>query len=428
MNKCFFFDEKSTFQGTDGQPFFFSGVVNNLQELFEDSKNTTQSELLFRAISCWDVNVNQHLQGDYILAWTQDENIIITSSARSSHSLYWTESNGLSIATDLVSLIKLTEHNINESMFLSRLVFGLILNSNTSFEHIQQLLPGETIKWQLKPNLQLLQRELMSASEQRRMTQELSYPEGIFLKSGGYSEIDTSKTKSSKTGSKKIESSKIFQQIPQLATRLGVPIVDASLVEFSERLIESDTKYILLDDCWLMARYQVDVNELAKSYRWCPILKQRLAKHRYLLGTNLKELKLEFKNENDELKHELSFSQWFDLSYVLPAWYRLLQNIAILYGKTLICPQVNYVVAKQLVTQSRIDDLSGYFKLTDISICNVFDAMQRLLYDGESITKTLFNVAPPVTAKLVRKIKSAPRRTEQICIQLLTFNYLSRFG
>ena len=70
---------------------------------------------------------------------------------------------------------------------------------------------------------------------------------------------------------------------------------------------------------------------------------------------------------------------------------------------------------------------TAYFSLQQISLANIYDAMQRLFHVGEPDTLKLFNLNPAITARLVKRQTDLPRRVEQLSVILLTFDYLARF-
>ncbi len=143
-----------------------------------------------------------------------------------------------------------------------------------------------------------------------------------------------------------------------------------------------------------------------------------------------------------------SFETWLQLSVCLPNVWRQERLIAESLGKTiyfscldaslirhslgqigqtkvssgLACAQLG-----QTQTQAfKTDSPANYFKLDDDSLVNLYDAMQRLMMHGyQPVTKTLFKIVPPITAKLIKQHKHG-QRVQAFCMKSLTLDHLSR--
>lgn len=435
---CFFrlklrdlqFPNKQELQGFEQDQCYIKGYLTNEQDVCKQLKieNCNQQALLNAALKYWGFEVNKYLYGDYVLVWLNREQLLVTSSARASFTLYYQENNGLALATDLNRLSHQGEATLNQTQLLQTLVLGLLAGKNTCFEHISQLQCGETLIWQLQQSIELSHQYRLTHAEQLKLAQRNKLPTAELIGPRVFEDVDL-------TG--------LFNQLPSLAHRLGEPITDVALAHFDSLVQASKSDTLLLDCSWLTARNVIGEQLFHNNHRWCKdILRRPLLQQRKQLNKRQKQLFTAFEEEQNEQQESLSFSQWLDLHYVIPAWCKILQRICQHYGKTLINPYigseqimtgsltegVTEVVSEKITEMKQADNQSlAYFPLQQISLANVYDAMQRLFHVGEPGTLKLFNLNPAVTGRLVRRQTDDLRRVEQLSVFLLTFDYLARF-
>lgn len=401
-------------------------ISNELAVRERLSINDCDSQALLQtAVKRWGHQVNQFLIGDYVLVCQSDEQLLVASSARASFTVYYQNENTFALSSDLATLGK----SISESQLLQNLTLGPLSTSSTCFDNVCQLQPGETLVWktidsaqlthqvQLTHQAQLNHQAKLSKTQQWELAQLVQTPEATTLE---HQDIDLGE---------------LFNHLPQLAYRLGEPVTDAILAHFDKVIGDCDETTVLLDAKWLAARNKIGAQPFKQNYNWCKgLLNRQLSRHQKPLKAYHDQLCIEYADA--KVEQNQTFEQWLDFNYVLPAWCQLLQRIAGLHGKTLINPFIKPEQAMALVKQGSVAQPQGYFSLQQDSINNVFDAMQRLFHLGEPDTLALFNLNPKTTAKLVSTVRhnstfqnrsTNPRQIEQLCIVLLTFDYLARF-
>ena len=430
---------KQELQGLVQGKCYIKGYLTNEQAVCEQLKikNGDQQALLNAALEHWGFEVNKHLIGDYVLIWLNGEQLLVTSSARSSFTLFYQQisdkqesdkqesdkqksnqekndqqNNGLTLSTDLNSLSHEFEATINKAQLLQTLALGPLAGKNTCFDHINQLQCGETLIWQLQQNIELSHQARLSHAKQLILAQQNELPTAETIVPRVLEEIDLTK---------------LFNQLPSLAHHLGEPIIDVALAHFDSLVQASETDTLLLDGSWIAARNVIGEQPFKNNHRWCKsILKRPLLQQRSQLNKRHNQLVIEFEAEQNEHHKPLSFSQWLDLHYVIPAWCQILQRICQHHGKTLINPYIGGEKIITMVTQPN-NKPAAYFTLQQISLANIYDAMQRLFHVGEPDTLKLFNLNPASTARLVSRQTDNPHRIEQLSVLLLTFDYLARF-
>ncbi|KGJ93903.1 hypothetical protein [Colwellia psychrerythraea] len=409
-------------QGFEQEQCYIKGYLTNEELICEQLNIETgnQQSLLNAALKRWGVEVNKHLCGDYVLVWLNDEQLLVTSSARSSFTLYYQEHNGLVVATELSHLSQKRETRLNKAQLLQLLTLGPIAGKHTCFEHINQLQSGETLLWQLQQTLKLGSKEAFKQSYQAK----LSHAEQLILVQDNNFPIAEPITPRVIDD---IDLTELFNQLPLLAHRLGEPVIDIALAHFDSLVQASKTETLLLDESWLSARNIISEQCFHLRFSRCKsILKRPLLKQREQLTKLQQQLTTDFSAEHNEQCSVLSFSQWLDLHYVIPAWCQILQRICQHHGKTLINPYARPEQIMKLVRQTD-NQPKAYFSLQQISLANVYDAMQRLFHLGEAKTLKLFNLNPAITARLIRQQTDPPQKVEQLSVILLTFDYLTRF-
>lgn len=413
-------------QGLNVDDIYFRGVITNQRDIIEQLKltNVDHNELLKAAISKWGNSFNQYVIGDYVLLWLNAGQVTMTSSACSTHTLFWLQEDCLKISSQLSDI---TRKNIllDEVGMLQRLVFGFEFGNKTHLAKVKKLLPGETLCWSVEKTVTLEYQNQLERVMQIKQVNSYALPLEFADK------VDPSEVNGA------IEKNHLFSSMPQIAYRLGEPLLDATLVEFSwylSRLSKSTAShYIHLDDYWLRGRTRINIQSILNDRCWTAAVAKRLKKNTSKLKLIEKQLKDEY--ENAELSKRittapdsLSFAQWFDLNYAMPAYCQILQRVALLHGKTLVFPSFNPQVARELILNNSHEKEEGYFCLSDPGIYNVYDAAQRLFYSGAGITKKIFSTAPISLVQLIKQFSIQPQRTEQSCIQLITFDYLAKFN
>ena len=411
-------------QGFEQGKCYLKGYLTNEEDVCEqlNIESGDQQALLDAALKHWGHQVNQHLYGDYLLVRLNGEQLLVTSSARASFTLYYYQEHeehqtlkGLALSTNLNRLTFQGEATVNQAHLLQTLALGPLAGKNTCFEKINQLQCGETLIWQLQPGIKLSHQARLSDTEQLILAQRNKVPPAEPIAPRVIDDVDL-------TG--------LFNQLPSLAHRLGEPVMDVALAHFDSLVQASSADTLLLDVSWLTARNIIGEQGFYNSHTWCKgILKRPMLDQRSQLQQRQNQLLSAFEaaqSEQLEPNESLSFGQWLDLHYVIPAWCQILQRICQNHGKTLINP---YIQAKQLIAVVEQTDHQpqAYFSLQQLSLANIYDAMQRLFYIGEPGTLKLFNLNPLNTARLIRCQTDQPRRVEQLSVILLTLDYLARF-
>jgi hypothetical protein len=405
----------STIDGIELNQCVLKGYISNEDELRQklalDTDNIQQ--LLNGAANRWGKNINQHLLGDYILVWLTPEQLLVTSSARSSYTVFYQQNDMLKLTDNLTQLSISSKTQINESQWLQDLALGPIASSNTCFDSISKVQSGETLTWQLSDCAKLSHQQTLSHTKQLELAHQTHLPtaQPLPLQAKG-----------------SINATALFSSLPSLAHRLGEPVIDAALAHFDQMVVLSDSDVILLDKQWLDGRNIIGSTPFYTSHRWCKgILKKPMSRQEKQLNKQQNLLVTAYEAAQESHNMNLTFSQWFDLHYVLPAWCQLLQRICDLHNKTLINPYLRAEQAMPLILNAKPIAPQHYFSLAQVSLANAYDAMQRLFYSsGNNITR-LFNLNPSVSASLIKQRVLRPRRVEQLCVQLLTFDYLDRF-
>ena len=428
--------------GVEQEQCYINGYLTNEEHICEqlNIKVGNQQALLNAAFTRWGFEVNQHLNGDYVLVWLNDDELLITSSARSSFSLYYQENNGLVVATELSHLSHLgrlslkDEVILNKDQLLQALTLGPLVSKHSTFEHISQLLSGETLIWKLqrstKTNItQTIKHDCRQSAKQCHQS-ILSHAQQLALtefNKAEYNRLPTAEPIASKVHDD-VDLTQLFNQLPLLAHRLNEPVIDVALAHFDTIVQASKTETLLLDESWLSARNTLSEQCFHQRFSECKsIFKHPLLKQRDQLNKLQQQLITAFESVQDSQASSLSFSQWLDLHYVIPAWCQILQRICQHHGKTLINPYRETTQIMKLVMGSDKQP-KAYFSLQQISLANVYDAMQRLFHVGEPNTLKLFNLNPAITGRLITGHPGPTQQVEQLSVFLLTFDYLARFN
>ena len=442
-------------QGLNQYHCCFIGYLSNAQAIREQlsSDNKTADhhqnieQLIDAAIQRWGHSVNQHLQGDYVLAWSDElqQHLHITASARSSFSLFYTvqhqANDNISIASDIKKLHK-SSNALNPSHWLQQLSLGPLIGEQTFLHHIRRLQPGETIAWDMNDyqctHQVKLQGEQQLTLANNALSERYAHAQPLIFDATANDLNDQP------------NALQLFNRLPQIAHHLAEPINDALLAHFDLQISQCEDTIITLDESWFTGRLDINQRPFNKQtfdskITWQKsIIRDSLLKKRHQISRHQDDLYAEFQNDSHHLSaiEPLSFSQWLDLHFVIPAWGQLYQRIANGYGKTLINPfmQSNHALAminKASVQQQRTQQSQGFFSIEDNSMCNIYDAMQRLFRSGEKATKQWFQLAPTATARFIKQNSkhSSPqisrlglhRPVEQTCIAMLTFDYLTKF-
>lgn len=396
-------------RGFDSNNIGFRGVIYNLGELEKQfSKNySDESDVLKAAFEIWGSELNQHLIGDYVILFLSEKSLTVVSSSQSSYSLFYKHENGIKLSFDLEDFIE-DEGVILDKDTIDRDCFcGVALQKNTYLDNTHQILPGESMVWRLEGNIELVE---------NNKTNKFLFGTDSFL-------MKDIKPLSAQGFS----SFSLFKNIPELTAYLKEPLYCTSLIEFDLLLAQQKSKFISIDQTWLRKREQsnLGIKKVLKMYGGLIGFQSR--KRKKNIRAFRKYLELEFQQQTQQKLTNLDFEKWFDYKFILPRWIRTLQRIASRHNKHLLVPEgliygeVKYPIVKNKRTNNPA------FNVADVSISNIFDATQRLMYNGERLTKKLFKVIPPVTASLIKQAEKHPRKVEGICLQLLTLDYLIRF-
>lgn len=395
-------------------------VDDNSGDNISSQNNQDFEKLILVAIERWGQSINQYLQGDYVIAWLNDQHLGITASARSSFSLFYTLQNQANAHISIASEIKLLHQSSNELNpvhCLQQLVLGPFIGRHTYLDNIRRLQPGETILWDI--NAYKCCHQIRLEGEQQ-------------LKFANISLARTSLASNAQTISldDQHDSSQLFNRLPQVAHRLGEPINDGLLAQFDQQISQNEASVIKLDETWFSGRTNINEPPFNKQtfnskISWQKgIVHNSLLKYRYHINQRQDYLYSAFEIDNHD---ELTFAQWLDLHFVIPAWCQLYQSIANGYGKIIINPFMRAEQTLALVNNNLTSQSTGYFAIEDSSLFNVYDAMQRLFRNSEASTKQWFKLEPIVTARFIKQNTQFPRLVEQTCINMLTFDYLAKF-
>ena len=418
------------YHGGDESDIYFRGYVSNRESLVNQldvEEGISRNELLRAAIIRWGIDFNQHVHGDYVFCWLDsDKCLYFFASARSSHTLFYQlakEQNGLYrfwITDCLATLNTLNENVLSKDELSLQLLFGVSNESNTMFEGLQQLLPGETQVWGLgEVPGQVCQRQLTLAEQLTLSGADLA---------GHYDlEVEACQLESA---TEELTSLDKFNRLPKLSWAIGQPIDDAQLIDFSNALFSCEEEIIAVGPAWLSGRRMIDVQGLSKAGKWYgKLLHKSLKPVQKQLSSIQQRLITEYEEDKSSLPavNELTLNQWFDLKYSLPAWCRVLQRLAASSEKMLVFCCLQQEKGLELVKQKPV--FSPTFTLDDPSVCNIFDSMQRLMENGyQQVTKQILVPNPATTSVIVKHLPEFPQRVEQVCIQLITLDYLSRFN
>lgn len=396
-------------RGFDSNNIGFRGVIYNLGELEKqiNNKSSNESDVLKAAFEIWGSELNQHLRGDYVILFLVDKILTVVSSSQSSYSLFYRHDNGIKLSFDLEDFIE-DEGIILDKDAVDRDCFcGVGLQKTTYLNNVYQILPSEIMEWRLDRSVELVK---------NHTTNKFSFGTDSFL----VRDIKPLPEQSYNNIS-------LFKNIPKLTAYLKEPLYCTSLIEFDLLLAQQKSKFVCLDQTWLRKRETSNL-ELRKVMKICGGLigfQSRTRKKN--IKAFRKYLELEFQHQTQQKLTNLDFDKWLDYKFILPRWIRTLQRIASRHNKHLLVPEglIYDEIKYPIVKSKRPND--SVFSVVDGSVFNIFDATQRLMYDGESLTKKLFRVIPPVTASLIRHAEKYPRKVERICLQLLTLDYLLRF-
>ncbi|WP_281557905.1 hypothetical protein [Thalassomonas sp. RHCl1] len=410
---------QQTLRGLEPGQCYLMGYLSNEQALYRqlNIENDDQQALLNAAVKKWRHELNRHLFGDYLLINFDGEQLQLTSSARASFTLFYRQSQneqgqyGLALASNLKQLTQVFDAKINPVQLMQTLALGSLADEHTCFKQIKQLQSGETLIWQLAGETRLSHSSNLPVAQQLTLAQNSALPQAELIAPRRTDDI---------------ELTELFNRLPSLAHGLGQPLVDASLAHFDAQVQATDSDTLLLDISWLSARHITCEQGIHSSHNWCKsILKRPLLAQRSQLQYRQQQLVSAYQTAKQEQNEKLSFSQWLDLHYVIPAWCQLLQGICRLHGKILVNPYMHAQQLIPLVTQA-YQAPAAYFSLQQVSLANVYDAMQRLFYSGEVETRKLFDLNPLDTSRLIRREQDR-HRVEQLSVLLLTMDYLTRF-
>ena len=397
------------FRGFNKYGIAFRGIINNLDVVKMQLNNnlTNVAEIINAAVDRWGVNVNQYLTGDFVILFRHKNRLIATSSSQSTYSLYYRRTKELKISFDINDVIDEDGIVLNENLVYKEHLLGPILQRETFLANVSILLPGETIVWRLIDGFETILNKRLNEK-------------AFNLASVNAPNIKPISSKH------KYGSLQLFKNIPQLATYLKEPVFDSSLVEFDLMLAQESSEIICIDESWLYKRnYQYFDLDSALKF-WGKLISHRLKKQKSEITAFYASIRLEYQKQFNAEQTDFSFEQWFDYQYVLPRWLRALQRIANKHHKHLWVNED--ALRKVMQTSAQVSNMRGAgFKISDESSFNVFDATQRLMYSGAKLTRKLFRVIPPLTAGLIKKTADYPSKVEQICMQLITLDYLLRF-
>ena len=423
-------------QGLNQHNCCFIGYISNAKALQQqlnlnldgELNQQAMEQLVCAAIQRWGYKVNQYLFGDYNIVWfdENEQHLGITASARSSFSLFYTlqrqANDPIEVAFDLKKLHR-EDNVLNPIHWLQQVSLGPLIGRHTYLNNIRRLQPGETIIWNMTEYKCCHQVKLESEQQLKFADNALS------------SCFDNSPTICFEHQQQEQQTSTLalFNQLPQIAHHLGEPIHDALLAHFDQQISQCEHTWVKLDESWFSGRLNVTQAPItgqkfdSKIIWQKSILRDSLLKFRRKVSHRQDYLFTSFEAVSAEKNHDqLTFATWLDLHFVIPAWCQLYQRIANKYGKVIINPYIKAENALAMINKQQTSE-KGFFNLEDESLCNVYDAMQRLFRNGEQATKKWFDLKPAVTAGFIKQREQYPRLVEQTSIAMLTFDYLAKF-
>ena len=431
--------ESWTKQGLNQHNCCFIGYISNAKALQQQLNLSLggalneqgMEQLVFAAISRWGYKVNQYLFGDYAIAWfdEDEQHLGITASARSSFSLFYTlqrqANDPIEVAFDLKKLHR-EDNALNPIHWLQQVSLGPLIGRHTYLNNIRRLQPGETIIWDMTEYKCSHQVKLESE-------QQLKFADNALSSCFKDAAVISLKQQQEQQQEKQACTLTLFNQLPQIAHHIGEPINDALLAHFDLQISQCEHTWVKLDDSWFSGRLNVNFapvtgQKFDSKIVWQKgILRDSLLKFRRKISYRQDYLFTSFEAASAEKNHDqLTFATWLDLHFVIPAWCQLYQRIANKYGKVVINPYIKAENALTMIKNQQTTE-KGFFNLEDESMCNIYDAMQRLFRNGEQVTKKWFDLKPTVTASFIKQGEQYPRLVEQTSIAMLTFDYLAKF-
>jgi len=396
----------------------FKGKLTNKQILIEQldlDKEATITVLIESAYQQWGALFNQHLAGDYIIVLPLAERqLLVCLSPFSSHQLFYrADDNGFFLSDNLSCFSQGATVN---TLSINQLLTGRTLyQGNHLFDGVSMLTNGQCQIWQFSPRLELvsdhtltLQQKLNSASNQSSEPLVDNIANETFIPT------------------------QAFNQLPTLARILTEPVSALWQLNFLQQ-VQQHTQPDL--HCQqppiIMQGVSKTINSLSAS-----LLKRPLMRRQSALTQINSVLYDQFQRELDDWyePNTLDFKTWLYLSYELGVQWAQKRLIAQHYDKAIDFGFCDSAKIKHWLNQAPVEQQSlttqpvnPLFSLSDDSIVNIFDAMQRLMYHGyKPVTEKLFNIVPPISAKLIKQHPKHSSQVESFCCLSLTLDHLAR--
>jgi len=380
--------------------------------LTDDATNNT---LITAAYQQWGNDMNRHISGDYLIVLPlPNHQLLVCLSGFSSYRLFYRSNAGsLQISDNLADF----SHNARLTpSSISHLLHGEILNHHhTLFEHVEQLACGQSIHWQLDGTVELLNHQTLS------LQQKLNCPPADCINSAD-DNIQTSA----------LDTTQAFNQLPQLAQILTRPISASWQLEFYLQVQQSNHIQLYCDQPPIIhLPFETTVENLSGQ-----LLKKPLKHSKQKLNQLKQQHDSQYKEElaTWNISNNLDFRTWLYFSFEINEQWAQKRLIAQACNKSIRFNYCDNATLKQwLLSQTDRNKNKNLmasirpFSFDDDSIINIFDAMQRLMYHGyQPVTNTLFNIVPPLSAKLLKQHARFPAQVESFCCLSLTLDHLAR--
>lgn len=380
--------------------------------LTDDATNNT---LITAAYQQWGNDMNRHISGDYLIVLPLPKHqLLMCLSGFSSYQLFYqSDTQSLKISDNLADF----SHNAQlTASGIHHLLHGGIPNYHHSlFDHVEQLACGQSIHWQLGETIELLSHQSLS------LQQKLNSAHAECINSG---------TGNIKTA--ELDTTEAFNQLPTLAQILTQPVSASWQLEFYLQVQQSDQVQLCCDQQPIVQfPFTATVKNLSGQLLKKP-LKHAAQRLKQLEKQHISQFKEELANWN--ISSELDLHTWLYLSFEINEQWAQKRLIAQAKNKKIRFNYCDNATLKQWLlslTDSKKNKASAIstmpFSFNDDSIVNIFDAMQRLMYHGyRPVTNTLFNIVPPLSAKLLKQHAKYPIQVESFCCLSLTLDHLAR--
>ncbi|WP_144392894.1 hypothetical protein [Pleionea sediminis] len=391
----------------DSQCIFW-GVINNREDLLylaQQKDSCSDRELMISLLLNNDVSIVDKIKGDFSFIFFDSDksNLAFFRSESSSFPIYYSDSSSkLKVSDRLNVWINQRGAECNIFRVLEKTFFGINTDRATLINNVDQLSPGEMICFSTNKLL-------------KKVSEHSFISEKNWFKK--YPSITCRIDWKPEVGSSSIENS-FFNYIPKLARSLGLP-----------------TSYFIANKLYIAIKNHTNqisfnINEVVDEVHVLdyddklslinPILKKKITKRE--LEGYLSDKKQRLINEFDQYGARYkSFNEWFTCRYYLPNFLSDIREMSADYSNTVVHEQID-------CSQNELDE-KPVFNIEDKPPFNVFEAMQRLFWHGvPGGVNDWFNLAPMLSAGVIKKRKLDPVFCESFAVSLLSVDYLIRMN